>query len=105
MKNIFTEILHSIHTVESRLNHVECKYNHIVREDDFGKVYGLLSDLCHETVAVKEWIDIFMKCDSSTLQVFRNILAEHLNNESSPVVITEFTNLKRIVETVINIKK
>ena len=105
MKNIFVEIYQSIHIVESRLNYVECKYSQLIKEDDFTKVYGLLSELCLETDAVKEWLYIFMKCDSSTLKIFSNILAEQLSSANSDTVISDFKSLKKIVDAVINIKK
>jgi hypothetical protein len=99
------DIYNSIHIVESRLNHVECKYSQVFKEDDFTKVYGLLSELCLETDAVKEWVSIFMKCDSSTLKVISNILAEQLSSDHNDNVTSDFQSLKKIVDAVINLKK
>ncbi len=105
MKNVITDIYHLIHTVESRLNYVECKYGEYIREDDVKEVYKLLADLCHETNAVKDRMDGFLKLDRSTLKVIHELLINELTTESRNIVEQDFNRLIKIVEAAINFKK
>lgn len=99
MYNILINIYSSIHNVESKLNHLECKYPNIVKEDDVTKVYNLLAELCDETNTLGNLINAFLQLSTPTLDTIDDLLNSELNSKNNNKEITEgLLTVKKIVE-------
>ncbi|WP_027366051.1 hypothetical protein [Desulfotruncus alcoholivorax] len=104
--NILINIYNSIHKVESRLNHMECKYPNIVKEDDVSKVYNLLAELCEETNTLGNMINAFGQLSPSALEIINNLLNSELNNNNNDKQVTQdLLVIKRIIDELIVLKK
>ncbi|TYO93929.1 hypothetical protein [Desulfallas thermosapovorans] len=97
MYNILINIYNSIHNVESRLNHLECKYPDIVKEDDVNKVYKLLAELGEETNALGNLINALLQLSPPTLEIISNLLNNELDNNSEEVT-RDLLMVKKIVD-------
>ncbi|SFG28053.1 hypothetical protein SAMN05660649_01252 [Desulfotomaculum arcticum] len=104
--NILINIYNSIHKVESRLNHLECKYPDIVKEDDVTRVYNLLAELCEETNTLGNLISAFGQLSSPTLEIINNLLNSELNSNNTDKEVTkDLMVIKKIVNELIALRK